>query len=287
MSVLDDAALQHMAYLVLSENRPFSFKDFLLFPVDGKEYRMKPGTFRNKILELKKKGIVELNYNSGIAFYTLKSHRFGKPVTPNHTVAHNDSVYDMLQNLPLDKQSIHDIRLTFKVPNIWKIFSFNRNLPINKRSKDIIIPSWSKDNAIVRTMIHKTDTVSVIIGCSLVPIPLDANGIIRFFNMLVRVEEKLQTILDSSIPINCTEKSCSIPEYETWIVTMWHFGRDASIEYAGAKFTVTIEKLKHILTRIYVKDFNGKKKIRIETQEYPKKTVLDAIEEKLGNIIDV
>ena len=68
---------------------------------------------------------------------------------------------------------------------------------------------------------------------------------------------------------------------------MWHFGRDTSIEYTGKKFSISVEKLEHILTRLYVKDFNGKRRIRIETQEYPKKTVLDAIEEKLGNIFNV
>jgi hypothetical protein len=38
-----------------------------------------------------------------------------------------------------------------------------------------------------------------------------------------------------------------------------------------------------LFTRVYVKDFNGKNKIRIERQEYPKKTLTDAIEEKLGD----
>jgi hypothetical protein len=60
---------------------------------------------------------------------------------------------------------------------------------------------------------------------------------------------------------------------------MWHFGRDASIEYTGEKFSITVNKLESILTRLYVKDFGNKKKIRLETQEYPKKTVVDAIEE--------
>lgn len=58
------------------------------------------------------------------------------------------------------------------------------------------------------------------------PIPLDANGIINFFNLLVRVEEKLQSILANSGLVNDDKKYISIPEYREWIVTMWHFGRD-------------------------------------------------------------
>lgn len=52
--------------------------------------------------------------------------------------------------------------------------------------------------------------------------------------------------------------------------------------YMGERFCISVEKLQHVLTRIYVKDFNGKNRIRVERQEYPKKTLIDAIEEKLG-----
>jgi hypothetical protein len=188
MTRLDDVLEENMAYIVLSERRPFCYRDFLKFEVNGRVYGITHGTFRNKICELRKRGKVESSYYSGCAFYTLKGHKFGKPMTPDHTVVHNDPIYRILQALPLDKQSIHDIRLRFKVPHIWKMLSDNPNLPVNGRSRDILIPSWAKDNAIVRVIIHKTDTVSVIIGCSLHPIPLDTNGIIQFFNILVRVE---------------------------------------------------------------------------------------------------
>jgi hypothetical protein len=282
MSRLNDAMLEHMAYIVFSENRPFSFRDFLHFQVGEEEYGMTHGTFRNKVYKLVKNGEVELLYYSSCAFYTLKGYKFGKPVTPNHTVVHNDPIYRMLENLPLERQSIHDIHLRFKVPEIWKRLSINAAFHINKRSQDISIPSWSKNDTIVRIIIHRTDVVTVIIGCSLQPIPLDVNGIIRLFNLLVRIEEKLQTILDNSTTVNSDKKCNSVPDYKSWLVTMWHFGRDASVEYTGARFSISAEKLQGILTRIYVKDFNGKHKIRIERQECPRMAILEAIEEKLG-----
>jgi hypothetical protein len=204
-------------------------------------------------------------------------------MTPNHKVDHNNPLYNMFHDLPFDKRSIHDIRLRFKVPNIWHIFSVDPNFHRNKRSQDILIPTWNKNNALIRTVIHKTDTVSITIACSLHPIPIDANGIINFFNLLVRVEEKLQSVLDGSHLTDHYEKHISVPEYGKWIVTMWHFGRDPSVEYTGEKFCISVENLQHILSRIYVKDFNGKNRIRIEKQEYPRKSVIDAIEEKLGS----
>jgi hypothetical protein len=283
MSRLNDAMCKHMTYIVLLQNRPFSYRDFLHFQLDGIEYAMSHGTFRNKISKLIKDGIVELSYYSTCAFYTVKGQKFGKSMTHNHMVVNNDPIYKMLQEIPFEKQSIHDIRLRLKVPNLWQIFANNPNFHRNRRSEDIVMPTWNKDSALIRIIIHKTDTVSVTLGCSLQPIPLDANGIINFFNLLVRVEEKLQSILDNSGLVNDDKKYISIPEYRQWIVTMWHFGRDASVEYMGERFCISVEKLQHVLTRIYVKDFNGKNRIRIERQEYPKKTLIDAIGEKLDH----
>jgi hypothetical protein len=286
LTKLDDAMVEQMAYIVLSETRPFSYRDFLKFKVNDKEYGMKHGTFRNKISKLMKNGHVELSYNSGCGFYTLTGHKFGKPMTPYPTVVHNNPIYRMIKDLPFDKQSIHDIRLIFTAPMIWKIASINPDFNRNKRSQDIVIPTWNKDNALIRTVIHKSDTVSVTIGCSPQPFLLDANGIINFYNLLVRIEEKLRSIFDNCVLVNYGKSGIIIPDYGEWVVTMWHFGRDASVEYSGEKFCVSMLNLQHTLIRIYVKDLDGKSKIRIEKQEYPKKTVLDAINERLDNKID-
>lgn len=107
MSDLDNAMLEHIAFLVLSEKKPFSFNDFLYFRVDERDYGMTHGTFRNKISKLIKENKVEWYYTSGCAFYTLKGYNFRKPMTPNPMVV-----------------------LKFKLPNIWKIFSLN---PISQK----------------------------------------------------------------------------------------------------------------------------------------------------------
>jgi hypothetical protein len=284
LTKLGEAMEEHMAYIVLSEGRPFSFRDFLKFRNSDNEYAMDHGTFRNKISKLKKAGKVELSYYSSCAFYTLKGHNFGKPMTPDRMGVHNSPLYRMLQDLPFDKQSIHDIRLTFKVPNIWRTFSVNPDFYRNKANYDIVIPTWHEENSLVRIYVHRTDRVSVIISCSIYPVPLTYEGIIRFFNLLVRAEEKLRNIVDNNSPI---KSWITIPDYKKWFIVMWHFGRDALQGYSGEKFVVTVEDAQHVLSRVYSKNFNNKRRIRIEKQEYPKKTVIDAIEEKLGNIIDV
>jgi hypothetical protein len=324
MSELDDAMLQRMIHIVHEDHKPFSYFDFVDI--------MKPKTYRIKISLLKKEGIVESDIRSSIALHTLKGNKFGKPGTPTHTVvfphshshrydisiSHYDPLYKTLANLPFGAESIHDIRSRFHVPQIYNSlnsscgWSVNDhfNLARNSNSGDIVVPSFSKDNAIVRIIVHKTDVVSVIIGCSKEPIPLDPEGLIRFSTLLTRAEDKLQSILDfhyqyynpttcfpSPVPVSeaavvsplpPTAVNCSIPDYKSWLITMWHFGRDALVEYNGEKFSRTIEDAQHILTRIYSKEFgNGKgkrkhRRIRKETQEYPNITVEDAIEEKLN-----
>ena len=97
---------------------------------------MKHGTFRNKISKLMKKGEVERLYCSPEAFYTLKGHNFGKPVTPDHMgVSPNNTFYQMIMNLLLDKQSVHDIRLCFEVEGIWSLLSSNSIYNMNLRSR--------------------------------------------------------------------------------------------------------------------------------------------------------
>ena len=91
MSSLDEAMLSHMRYLALTEGRSFSYLDFQAFEVNGRTYGMTHGTYRNKIWEFKRAGIVKTEYNSGTAFHTLKDVHFGKKrkmmtpmITPNH-----------------------------------------------------------------------------------------------------------------------------------------------------------------------------------------------------------
>ena len=76
MTELDYAMKEHMAYLVYTEHKPFSYKDFRYFEVNQKPYKMTHGTFRNKISKLIQNNEVELYIQSNPNFYTLKGFRF-------------------------------------------------------------------------------------------------------------------------------------------------------------------------------------------------------------------
>ena len=277
-----------MANIVHCESRPFSYRDFMLFEVDGKEYRVTHGTYRNKISRLKKAGKVELSYNGGMAFYTLKGKKFGKPMTTNHTGvcnSNNDSFSRLIYNLPTDRAALHNIRLKFQAQGIWsRLSSHYPELPVRAVSKDLCIPTWNIGDLLVRTIIHKSDTVSVTVACSLAPVAVNVNGLIDLSNALTRVEERLNVMLRD---IGCCGSDPSqhpkIPDHRYWVVTMWHFGADSLVEYTGDKFAVTWEVGQNALVRAYTKVMKDKKtRIRLERQEYPNKTLPKIMEEKLN-----
>ena len=122
MSDFDDFLYKRMTHIVLTENRPFCYADFPEFEVDGRPYTLAHGTYRNKISTFVKQGKIERDYCSGYSYHTLKGQRFGKPMTPNRMGVRvhsrkSNSIYELINNLPLGKNSLHDIRLCFKAPD--------------------------------------------------------------------------------------------------------------------------------------------------------------------------
>ena len=134
-------------------------------------------------------------------------------------------------------------------------------------------------------------------GCSLNPISLDINGLIRLTKTLSVIEERLSRLVEGpqdayDFTVICDNPSqiknrlsSAIPPHSTWLVTMWHFGADALIEYSGEKFSTTWETAENVLIRAYSKIMNDNRtRIRLERQEYPKATVADIIEQKLSSV---
>ena len=261
---------------------------------------MQHGTFRNKISRLVRDGIAELEYKSNVAFYTLKGVNFGKKesimtpsMTPNHmgvrSVIEPNSVIignsysspaicDIIQDIPPHRNALHDIHYRFKVPDIWNILYLSKKYKPNQVSKDIAVNVLNTSQLKVTTTVHRTDTVTVIVACSKTPVATDTHGLIRLSNALTRVEERLSRILDecgSLLPGGY--ESIPIPPNETWGVTMWHFGYDSPLEYAGPRFCATWKEGQNALARIYSKDLKSRIRVRRELQQYPQKMWGDVV----------
>jgi hypothetical protein len=152
-----------------------------------------------------------------------------------------------------------------------------------------MLPVWELRGLSIKTTIHHKDTVSVVVGGSDYPIAVDFNGIIRLSNALTSVEERLSNLMQessmSSIATGKQDNDClPVPDHVGWIVTMWHFGVDGLTEFTGERFECIWEVGQGALIRAYTKDFrSGNTRIRLERQEYPRKSLACAIEEKLNS----
>jgi hypothetical protein len=300
---LDDAMLKHIHYIVLTEHRPFSYLDFCSKEVKGQPYAMAHGTFRNKVSSLVRLGVLEQEYNTGAAFYTLKGVHFGKRkkiemmtplMTPNHMgvspvtnvintddAITNTPLYKSIQKLPPEKRALHDIHLKFQVPDIWRILALSEKYIPNPVSKDISLPYIITNNHLkIHTIVHRTDTVTVSVACSFAPVATNTNGLIKLSNALTRVEERTSRIVDEcGNMLQGGYESIPIPEHGRWIVTLWHFGTDSQNykELVEDKYCVTWQVGQNVLGRIY----NKKHRRRSEIQERANKPYADAIRDKI------
>jgi hypothetical protein len=294
MSKFDKVMFTHIKYIIFCEKRPFSYSDFKSFRVQGNEYCMKHGTFRNKISRLVREGIAEVAYKSNVAFYTLRGTNIGKkknmmtpPMTPNHmgvngviksngVIMDNNStsplILDIIQDIPAEKNALHDIRFRFEASDIWKVLYHSGRYTPNPVSKDIPVNVLNAYGLKITTTVHRTDTVTVIAACSDNPVVVDTCGLIRLSTALTRVEERLSRIVDEcgSLLLDGYE-SIPIPTNDRWQVTMWHFGYDSSLEYTGPRFCATWQDGQNALARAYSKSTRSGIIFRNELQQYPQK----------------
>jgi len=152
-------------------------------------------------------------------------------VVPNLSSVSSVSFID---NLPSERHSVHDIRLRFNAEGIWSaIRRIHPELIPNEVSKDISLLPIRMYNMEAKTVIHHSDTVSVIVACSMKPVVVDHEGLIRLSNLLTSVEERLLALVTGCVHTLPLLSQIHIPNHNSLIVTVWHFGTDSLSEYAG------------------------------------------------------
>ena len=88
------------------------------------------------------------------------------------------SSVSFIDNLPSETHSVHDIRLKFKTEGIWStIRSTHPQMISNEVSKDISLIHIQTYDLEAKTVVHHSDTVSVIISCSMKPVVVDHDGL--------------------------------------------------------------------------------------------------------------
>ena len=164
-------------------------------------------------------------------------------------------------------------------------------------NKDITLLDIDLGDHVVKTTVHNTNTVSVIVACTVNPIPMDMFGLAKLSSSLARVEDKLHLLvseLNAAIIQSGRQQYLSlklnskIPNHMSWTVKMWHFGQDALTSYSGQKFDMSWEdSLNMFHHHIYSKEYGKKMKVRDEIQEYPNKPLEEAFMDKLYNNSEV
>lgn len=309
-----DVFLERMAVFAFVEKRPFCFKDFLFFEQGGREYRFEHGTIRNIFAKLRKEGKIESVYHTIHAYHTLTGTNVGKPITPNHGedhLAHKQSRFlGFLDTLPMDKPSIHDIRLRFVAKGLWSMLSspsspaspaasrLVKSIDLQK-NRDITLHDIDLKDHTIKTTVHRTDTVSVMVACSASPIPIDIMGLSKLTSGLTRVEERLRMLQGFSAVdgggVGSGEPSRGgnnpsplskhrIPDHMSWTVTMWHFSQDSLTGYSGDMFEIPWKDGLELF-RVYSKKSKAMR-IRKEMQEYPNKPLGEAFRDKMEEIED-
>ena len=194
MSDLDLVIQKYIEQIVSQENRPVRACELRQFEYDGKEYKMRTGTIRNKLCKLKKTGKVIASFRSSEAYYSIPGHTFSKLVTPDHVgvgplIGRQTPLYKWLKNKPVTKQSLHDIRLTFHAKGIWNVYSCHHTQLVNSTNKDIkLTPIHFLKDIEVNITIHHSDTVSIAIACSYRPFVIDIPDILYLIELVTRIE---------------------------------------------------------------------------------------------------
>ncbi len=98
---------------------------------------------------------------------------------------------------------------------------------------------------------------------------------------MTRIEERLARKLDEfGALLEGGYETIPIPDNRRWQVTLWHFGKDKfANEYPAKGYALTWGHGREVL-RTYIKTLNDKKIKRKERQEYPNKSLQDALDDK-------
>ncbi|MDQ6862796.1 MAG: hypothetical protein M3044_03115 [Thermoproteota archaeon] len=217
-------------------------------------------------------------------------------MTPNHIgvlLQHAQRVpnlkkhplYKCIKHHPFDKAAVHDIQLKFTTAGLWSFLSCHSNnnststSQIEPFSKDIHLQKRLINDLEIQIAIHRTDTVTVMIGCSSAPIIVDVYGVIRLSEALAKIEDELNTLIEQHA-ID-TNSKIEIPNHMAWIVTRWDFGINALVTYTGKEFFFSWHTSQNVLLVFYTKQWGENNRVRVEIQEFPNKHLGKALIERL------
>ena len=117
-----------------------------------------------------------------MTMYHTESSRFstGNCAGAHHLSSKQRTFLQYLRKIPMDKSAIHDIRLSFSFNHLWSILSASssssssliKNIDVQS-NKGITLHDIDLKDHVVKTTVHNINTLSVIVSCTVNPIPIE------------------------------------------------------------------------------------------------------------------
>src|SRR4051812_36815681 len=175
----------------------------------------------------------------------------------------------------MDRHKAHNIRLSFSFNHLWSFLASagSSSSPLIKNidthfNKDITLHDIDLGDHIVKTTVHNTNTVSVIVACTVNPIPVDMFGLVKLSSSLARVEDRLQILVSeyNTTSIQSGRQNTyllnSITRYPIAChrFSRCHFGKDALTSFGGKNFGMSWKDSLNVLHHVYSKEYEGKRR---------------------------
>lgn len=231
--------------------------------------------FKNIVWSLRKQRKIETHIRSRPSFYRIK----GVYLPGRHDLVTNDrrgvrveSLVDRLGSLTYGPLMIHDIRMLTHAYGIHAAL-VDRGYLCDGASKDIFVKEIRlSKNRTAKVTVHNNDKFTVTITCSLEPLICGESDTFYLFASLGEIKNEIEHIA-----------GVELPPVDLWQLIQCHLNRDANTEFSDKAFNYTIENLASSVLRVYNKRFpEGKRRVRVEKIESPRKKLGDFVLEVIG-----
>lgn len=263
LSPTERLVLEQGRQICEEQRSPFSYRDLP---------ELKHGTVRNIFQVLRRYGLIELYDRSSLAFYWVKGvPRPATSMTRPPVVVPAD-LQRLLDGIRLGDRCVHDIRLFCQAPGLYDSLRPG-TFTLREASRDAALPAVVSEMRSARVTVHRTDSVSTLVGCSPDPVPLSLEGYTELCSLLGAARQEI---------IRARARKIRVPEISTWLVQHWHYGRDGMSEVGGPRFCTTFSGFGEAILRAYTKRLRGRDTMRIELEESPRKPLPNAFFDRLN-----
>jgi len=203
-----------------------------------------------------------------IQFMTLKRCKFPllksfrTRIESKDTGVDNNKILSIIKNALKQPPSLHDITIKLDSDLHHYLISLGYNPKTANKLVQLDLQTNDDETTVKASVYPKI--IQIHIACSNKPFPITDEGKQRLLSLLGQILAQMCQL---------SEHKAKFQKISLWVITHYHHGQDSLISYNGAKFEMTMEKATENFSRVYDKEIDGQRIIRIEEIMTPKCTV--------------